>query len=120
MTERNEKIEERIENKVVVDAYDQEDRAMGWWYYVQDNCTFPFQAKCISREGISPLRIGDQVQIFDIGMDEDCEHRIFVEIKWKEYEFSVPLEQLEAIDVDDDTQQVLDDRVYWCDMCYEY
>jgi hypothetical protein len=28
--------EERIQNKVVVDAYGPEEQAMGWYYYLED------------------------------------------------------------------------------------
>ncbi|MBF2056033.1 MAG: hypothetical protein IGQ45_02185 [Cyanobacterium sp. T60_A2020_053] len=29
--------EERIEDDIVVDGYGKEERAMGWYYYLQDN-----------------------------------------------------------------------------------
>jgi endonuclease I len=32
--ERDENREERIDMEVVVDAYDEEERAMGWYYYL--------------------------------------------------------------------------------------
>ena len=41
--------EHRIDMEVVVDAYDCEERAMGWYYYVSDECGFPFKAKCIAQ-----------------------------------------------------------------------
>ncbi|MCK5810911.1 MAG: calcium-binding protein [Cocleimonas sp.] len=120
MTERNEEIEKRIDYDIVVDAYNEEERAMGWYYYIADNCNFPFQAKCREKQGASPLSLGEKVEVIDIASGEDCENRILVEIKWKDCEFSVPLEQLEAIDVDDDTLLVLGDWAYWCEMGYGY
>ena len=44
--ESNREIEDRIEMEIVVDAYDQSERAMGWYYYLQDNLTMPFKAEC--------------------------------------------------------------------------
>ena len=40
--ELNQEIENRIEMEIVVDAYDELERAMGWYYYLQDNLTMPF------------------------------------------------------------------------------
>jgi Calcium binding len=37
--------EQRIENEIVVDAYGPEERALGWYYYLEDKIHFPFQAK---------------------------------------------------------------------------
>jgi Calcium binding len=44
-TRKNHGREERIENEIVVDAYGPEERAMGWYYYLEDKIHFPFQAK---------------------------------------------------------------------------
>ena len=30
--------------EIVVDAYDSEEQAMGWYSYLEDNLQFPFQA----------------------------------------------------------------------------
>jgi hypothetical protein len=37
--------EHRIDHEVVVDAYDSEERAIGWYYYLQEKITFPFKAR---------------------------------------------------------------------------
>ena len=44
--EKDKDREYRIDMEVVVDAYDSEERAMGWYYYVSDDCDFPFKARC--------------------------------------------------------------------------
>jgi hypothetical protein len=41
-TETDESREYRIEMEIVVDAYGEEERAMGWYCYLQDKLTFPF------------------------------------------------------------------------------
>lgn len=43
--EINSEIENRIEMEIVVDAYDESERAMGWYYYLQDNLNVPFKAE---------------------------------------------------------------------------
>jgi len=52
--------EERIDNEVVVDAYGPEERAMGWYYYLEGKIRFPFQAQCIAAKTISPLLKGEK------------------------------------------------------------
>ncbi|MFZ1061286.1 MAG: calcium-binding protein [Candidatus Rokuibacteriota bacterium] len=39
--------------EIVVDAYDEQERAMGWYYYLQDQLRFPFTATCIAKRSIS-------------------------------------------------------------------
>ena len=50
--------EERIENEAIADANGPEEQVMGWYYYLDDNIRFPFQAKCIVAKVVSPLRKG--------------------------------------------------------------
>jgi hypothetical protein len=35
--------------EVVVDAYDEVERAMSWYYYLEDRLHFPFDAVCIAK-----------------------------------------------------------------------
>ena len=44
--EKNEEREHRIDYEAVVDAYDEIERAMGWYYYLEGKITFPFEAIC--------------------------------------------------------------------------
>ena len=55
--------EERIRNEAVVDAYGPEEQAMGWYYYLENKVSFPFQAKCIASKVVSPLRKGETVEV---------------------------------------------------------
>jgi hypothetical protein len=62
---RDEEREQRITMEIVVDAYTPEEQAMGW-YYLEDRLHFPFMAKCTAERSISPLRVGDEVDV--VGM----------------------------------------------------
>ena len=46
---------------------------------------------------------------------EECDHEMFVMIQWKSRTFGVPLIQLQGIDVDEMTQQAIEDWHYWVD-----
>ena len=55
--------ENRIAMEVVVDAYDGPERAMGWFSYLENQLKFPFSAHCTERRAISPLLVGDEVEV---------------------------------------------------------
>lgn len=38
----------RISMEAIVDAYNPEEQAIGWYYYLDDKITFPFQGKCMA------------------------------------------------------------------------
>jgi hypothetical protein len=110
--------EHRILMEVVVDAYDEVERALGWYYYLEDHLEFPFAAECIARRAISPLRPKDKVEVTGMAPDEECEHEMFVMIRWEKDGLAVPLSQLKPIDADDPTQQAVGDWHYWVKMGY--
>jgi hypothetical protein len=51
--------------------------------------------------------------------EEECEHDMLVMIRWKSRELAVPLMQLEGINVDEETQQAIEDWHYWVNRGYE-
>jgi hypothetical protein len=116
----DEEREERIIMEIVVDAYDEIERALGWYYYLNDNLCFPFSAKCISKRTISPLKIGDKVEVLDMPSEEECEHEIFVNIRRGKDGLAVPLSQLMPFDVDDETIQAIEDWHYWINKGYRF
>lgn len=63
---KDEAREDRIAMEVVVDAYGEEERAMGWYYYLDDKLNFPFLARCVTKRVISPLRVGDEVEVLQM------------------------------------------------------
>jgi hypothetical protein len=116
---KDEECEERIQMEIVVDAYGPEEQAMGWYNYLSDTLEIPFSARCIVRRATSPLEPGDEVEVVGIAPDEECEHEMFVLIQWSPHPLAVPLMQLEGIDVDEETQQAIEDWHYWVDRGYE-
>lgn len=113
--------EERITMEIVVDAYGPEERALGWYYYLEGQLQFPFLTRCIVERASSPLDVGDRVEVVGMASEDECEHEMFVMIPWKQRTLAVPLSQLEAADhVDDETRQALEDWHYWVACGYEF
>ena len=112
--------EERIIMEIVVDAYDETERALGWYYYLKDNLSFPFKAKCIVERPISPLDKGEKVEVIGMPPEDECEKEIFVTIKWQKRALAIPLSQLAGIEVDEETEEGIEDWHYWVKRGYEF
>ena len=118
--ERDETREDRIHMEIVVDAYGPEEQSMGWYYYLDEMLTFPFSARCRSKRATSPLAEGDQATVMSMAPADECEHEMFVMIQWDQDRLGVPLSQLEPIDVDEETQDAVEDWHYWTQRGYQF
>ena len=105
--------EERIENQIIVDAYGPEEQALGWYYYLEDQLPFPFQARCRATRAVSPLKKGEIVEVRRMAPEESCTSDMLVLIRWQGRQLAVPLSQLEAIDAEESTMEALADWQYW-------
>lgn len=113
--------EQRIMMEIVIDAYDEQERAMGWYYYLQDQLQFPFTAVCIAKRPISPLRVKDEVEVIGMPGEDECEREMFVMIRWEKEALAVPLAQLKPIAAtEEQTKQAVADWHYWVQMGYEF
>ena len=84
--------EHRIAFEIVVDAYDETECAMGWYYYLQDKLQVPFRAKCRSARSTSPLEVGVEVEIIDPAAEDDCMSEVLVLVKYGKSKLAVPLQ----------------------------
>lgn len=117
---KDEAREQRITWEITVDAYDEEERGMGWYYYLEGRLRFPFQARCVAVRRISPLQVGEVVQALRMAPEEDNECEMLVEVEWAGRTFGVPLSQLEAVGADAETQEAIEDWHYWVARGYEF
>ena len=118
---KNAERENRIEMEIIVDANGPAEQAMGWYYYLQDILSFPFPARCIAERAISPLRKGDEVEVLNMAPEEECQHEMFVGIRWeRKRPLAVPLSQLKPIaEADEVTREAVEDWHYWVRQGYE-
>ncbi len=107
--------------EIVVDAYDESERAMGWYYYLEDHLHTPFLTRCVRERAISPLRVGDEVEVVGMAPEDECMREMFVETPWEHKRtLAVPLSQVEVVHGDDETRQAVEDWHYWVEMGYEF
>ncbi len=116
---KDEEREERIQMEIIVDAYGPEEQALGWYTYLSDTLQFPFSARCVARRATSPLQPGEEVEVIGMAPDEECQHEMFVLIRWRPDPLAVPLMQLEGMDVDEETGQAIEDWHYWVKQGYQ-
>jgi len=118
---RDEEREDRITMEIVVDAYGELERAMGWYCYLERQLQFPFTATCVAKRAISPLHVKDEVEVIGMPGEEECEREMFVTIRREKDGLAVPLAQLKPIDdTDEETKQAVEDWHYWVQMGYEF
>ena len=112
--------EDRILFEIVVDAYNESERAMSWYYYLQDQLQMPFAAVCRSVRATSPLKVGDDLEVLAMASEDDCMSEVHVVIKRGRSKLSVPLGQLESLSRNEDTSRGVADWHYWQKRGYEY
>ncbi|MCP4415107.1 MAG: calcium-binding protein [Chloroflexi bacterium] len=117
--DKNEERENRIHDEVIVDAYDAEEQAMGWYYYLAETITFPFQAKCIQELRKSPLKLDEIITVADMISGNDS-YEMLAEIEFMGRTMGVPLYQLKPINVDENTRQAIEDWQYWVARGYQF
>jgi hypothetical protein len=115
---KDEAREHRITFEVVVDAYGPEEQAMGWYYYLEDKLNVPFRARCVEEREVSPLSLGDEVEVVGMPRERECEREMFVSVAWGKRTLAVPLSQLEAVEADDETEEAVADWHYWVGQGY--
>ncbi len=112
--------EERISMEIIVDAYGSEEQALGWYSYLDGTLQVPFCARCMMERATSPLHVDDEVAVVGLAPEAECQHEMFVAIRWERRTLAVPLSQLAAIAIDEMTQQVIEDWHYWVKRGYEF
>lgn len=100
--------EDRIAEGILVDAETDEDRATAWYYYLDSNVTFPFQATFDGDE---------EVEVVSLSVEEDCLDEMKMEVRYSdsfgEEPFTALLIELEPLDADDESTEAIEDWQYW-------
>ncbi len=110
----------RIDQEVIVDAYGPEEKAMSWYYYLEDKLRFPFRATCTAAKATSPLEKGETVEVLRMAPDDACMSEMFVLVRWHGRKVAVPLTQLSGIECDESTAEAIGDWHYWIGQGYQF
>ncbi len=112
--------EHRISMEIVVDAYDDEECAMAWHCYLEEQLAFPFEARVRHAMAASPLHSGENVSVIRLAHDELCRVSIFVWVRYNQQEIFAPLAQLAPTSADKNTRRAVADWIYWHDQGYSF
>jgi hypothetical protein len=118
--QKDEARETRITMEIIVDAYNEDERALGWYCYLEETLNVPFLARCVEERQVSALEVGDEVEVVGMPPEQECRREMFVSIQWGKRMLAVPLAQLEVADADDQTREAVADWHYWVEMGYEF
>lgn len=101
--------EQRIKMEIVVDAYGPEEQAMGWYYYLEEKLAVPFQARVRTELPVSPLTLGDEVEVLGMAPEEVCGADMFVWVRQPKRNLAVPLSQLAPLGNDQTINEAVAD-----------
>ncbi|NDJ21391.1 calcium-binding protein [Nostoc sp. B(2019)] len=122
--EPDENREHRIKTEIIIDAEDKEERAMGWYYYLDDTLNVPFMARWTKKGRKSTTVEEKQVEVLGMAPDDECLKDMFVEVVYPDGKdedvFSAKLSEIVAIDADSETQEALADWHYWLARGYKF
>jgi hypothetical protein len=66
------------------------------------------------------LAVGEQVQVEGMAPEDECLHEMFVDVRWSGRILAVPLSQLKPLEVDDETQEAIENWHYWVARGYHF
>ena len=112
--------EHRITYEAVVDCYNETERAMGWYYYLERALCFPFKARCTATRSASPLKVGEVVHVVRLAPEDECMSEVLVQIEFEETTLAVPLSQLACMTRRRSTLRGVGDWQYWVNRGYTY
>ncbi|MBU7584915.1 MAG: calcium-binding protein [Nostoc sp. TH1S01] len=122
--ERDETRENRIATEIIADAEDKEDRAMGWYYYLEEALNCPFMAKWAKKSRKTSTIEEKTVEVLGMAPDDECLKDMYVEvadINGKDDDvYSAKLSDIKPIDADGDTEQAIADWHYWLARGYKF
>ncbi|MDR3147887.1 MAG: calcium-binding protein [Treponema sp.] len=117
---KNKLREDRIMNEIIVDANGTEECVMGWYTYLNDTLRFPFKAKCIKENTISPLQKNEKITALEMADLDSYGNNMLVIVEWQNRQFGVPLEQILPVDSDEETVEAVKDWHYWVERGYQF
>jgi hypothetical protein len=112
--------DQRIEMEIVVDAYNSEERALGWYYYLEEKLGVPFYARVSKELPVSPLTLNDEVEVLGVAPEKVCTTEMFVWVRQPRRNLAVPLSQLVPPGNDQTINEAVADWHYWVSQGHQF
>ena len=104
--------QERIENEIIVDAYDDGEVKMGWYTYMQDELCFPFTADVMIKKR-SGKKVKQKVDVLDLANDDYFGNDMMLEVAYTDDVFRVGMRELINVEANEETIQAIGDWFFW-------
>jgi hypothetical protein len=112
--QKDEERDHRIHDEIIVDAYGEEEQAMSWYYYMEENLAFPMKAKVKLR-----FRGGktEEKAVKIVEIDPESETSLTLRLgitegKSDRVQYISP-EDIVSIQTTEGNSEILNDWLYW-------
>ena len=117
----DENFDQRLSFEIIPDAHDAEEQALDWFSYLEEHLQFPFQAECVLPNA-RPLHSVLVSEVNVVGLPSEdvckardvCQHQVAGTDRWL-----CRLLNLTGVEVDEETEQAIQDWHTWVDRGYE-
>ncbi len=112
---KKEQYEELLYNEILVDCSHEYEQNMSWYYYVQDELEFPFEATINIRKR-DGSKISKRIKVIDLSSDDTNFERNFnieVAVEFDDYLLEIALEKLDEISASEKTIEIINTWKYW-------
>ncbi|MDR3223391.1 MAG: calcium-binding protein [Methanobrevibacter sp.] len=120
--DENEYRSNQIEDKVIVDCYNDEEISCAWECYMEERLSESFKAKIIGENPEIPVgevvTVKDNLYQFDeigsIIWKKDHANTIhYLEVEWNDEEFDIDIKDLKPLKKDNETLKAIKNWNYW-------
>ncbi len=114
MREKDEEREDRIYSDIVVDAYDDEEVGMSWFYYLDETMTFPFKATMEQkkRDG-SKTNVTIEILSVQVKNSNSWDLRLEVVEQGESKIQRIEMSDLQNVEADEKTLECIEDWRYY-------
>lgn len=110
-----EKYKEKLHNEILVDCKDEYDQNMSWFYFVQDEITYPFIAYIeVRKKAVG--KVLKKVEVIGLSTDDsnfDKNFDLKVDVEFDEFILEIPLGKLKDIRASENTIETIETWKYW-------
>jgi len=112
---REEKYKEILYDEILVDCKGEYEQNMSWYYFVQDELEYPFDAfiEIRKREG---GKVSKKIKVVDLSTEDsnfDKNFDLKVDVEFDDFILEIPLGKLEKIEASERIVEIIEVWNYW-------
>lgn len=108
----NEERQHRIDYEIIVDAYDDGEIYIGWYYYFAENLEFPIRAVAHLKKR-NGRKENIAIEIVEVASNEEEALKLGIVVPPLDFVFSIDVEDLFSVEASEEDLEILNDWLYW-------